>query len=200
VLVATGGLPLACAVNAATFTVSLLTLRTLPPGRPARTGGEPVTGALRAGLRYLARHRLLRTVLLVSLLTNLGFVGPMNVGLAIVSDERGWGSSGIGRLLAGFGAGAVLASLAMARLRWRGSVGTAVAAGAALQGFAVAGIAVAGSPWAGMVATFVAGLTSAVIGVLCGALIQARTTDSFRGRSAASAHLSPSASLRSPWQ
>jgi predicted MFS family arabinose efflux permease len=182
VLVAAGGLPVACVVNAATFVVSVLALRALPPGRPAESRREPVTAALRSGLRYLGRHRVLRTVLLVSLLTNLGFVGPMNVGLAIVSDERGWGSAGIGRLLAGFGAGAVVASLVMMRLRWRGGVGSALAASATLQGVAVAAIAVAGSAWTAVAATVVVGLTSGVMGVLCSALTQARTDDAFRGR------------------
>lgn len=182
VLVAVGGLPLACVVNAATFGVSVLALRGLPPDRPARSHREPVGAALRSGLRYLGGHRVLRTVLAVSLLTNLGFVGPMNVGLAIVSDERGWGSAGIGRLLAGFGAGAVVASLAMMRVRWRGGAGTAVAAGTALQGVAVAAIALAGSARTAVGAAVVVGLTSGVVGVLCSALIQARTDDAYRGR------------------
>jgi MFS family permease len=182
VLVATGGLPLACVVDAATFIVSVLALRALPPGPPTRPDREPVTAALRSGLRYLGGHRVLRTLVAVSLLSNLGFVGPMNVGLAIVSDERGWGAAGIGRLLAGFGAGAVVSSLAMMRLRWRGGVGTALAAGGTLQGVAVAAIAVAGSLTTAVVATVVVGLTSGVTGVLSSALTQYRTDDAFRGR------------------
>jgi predicted MFS family arabinose efflux permease len=182
VLVAAGGLTLACLVNAATFIISVLALRGLPPGLSARSSREPIFADLRSGLRYLGGHRVLRTILLVSLLTNLGFVGPMNVGLAIVSDERGWGSAGIGRLLAGFGAGAVISSLAMMRLRWRGGVGQALALGGALQGIAVAAIAVAGSAWTAVAATVVVGLTSGVMGVLTSALTQARTDDAFRGR------------------
>ncbi|GAA0533198.1 MFS transporter [Paractinoplanes ferrugineus] len=182
VLVAVGGLPVACVVNAATFLLSVLALRGLPPMRTARPVREPVTGALRSGLRYLRRHRLLRTILMVSLLTNLGFVGPMNIGLALVSDERGWGSAGIGVLLAGFGGGAVVASLAMVRVRWRGRVGVAMAAGIAVQGAAVSAVAVAGQQWAAVSATVVVGLTSGLVAVLTSALTQARTDDAFRGR------------------
>lgn len=196
VLVAAGGLPIACVVNAGTFVVSVLALRGLPPGRaaapsrePATTTSrdavpsrEPVVAALRAGLRYLGRRRLLRTILVVSLLTNLGFVGPMNVGLALVSDDRGWGSAGIGVLLAGFGGGAVAASLAMLRMRWRGGVGIAAAAGIVAQAVGVFAVAVADSVPAAVAATIVVGLTSGVVGVLLSALLQARTDDAFRGR------------------
>lgn len=182
VLVAAGGLPVACVVDAATFLISVLALRRLPPGRTAEPHREPVTAALRSGLRYLSRHRLLRTVLLVSLLTNLGFVGPMNIGLALVSDERGWGSAGVGALLAGFGAGAVASSLVMLRVRWRWGVGVAMAAGIAVQGLSVLAVAVAGRPVTAVAATVVVGLTSGVAGVLSSALSQARTDDAFRGR------------------
>ncbi|WP_433364789.1 MFS transporter [Actinoplanes sp. CA-142083] len=182
VLVAAGGLPVACVVDAATFLVSVMALRRLPPGPAAGPGSEPVTVALRSGLRYLGRHRLLRTVLLVSLLTNLGFVGPMNIGLALVSDQRGWGSAGVGALLAGFGAGAVASSLVMLRVRWRWSVGVAMAVGIAVQGLAVLAVAVAGRLETTVAATVVVGLTSGVVGILSSALTQARTDDAFRGR------------------
>jgi MFS family permease len=182
VLVAVGGLPTACLVNAATFGVSVLALRSLPPGRPAGPHGEPVMAALWSGLRNLGGHRLLRTLLVVSLFTNLGFVGPMNVGLALVSHERGWASAGIGALLAGFGSGAVAGSLAMLRLRWRGSVGTALAAGTAVEALAVFFVAVANHLWAAVTATVVVGLASGVVGVLATALTQASTDDAFRGR------------------
>ena len=39
-------------------------------------------------------------------LGDLGFVGPLNVGLTLLADERGWGASGMGWVLAGFGTGA----------------------------------------------------------------------------------------------
>jgi hypothetical protein len=182
VLVAVGGLPLACFVDAGTFVVSVLALRGLPPGRAAGVVHEPVIAALRSGLRYLAGHRLLRTLLIVSLLTNLGFVGPMNVGLALISDENGWGAAGIGALLAGFGGGAVAASLAMLRVRWRGGVGIAAAAGIAVQALAVFAIAMAGSVATAVAMTVVVGVTSGVTGVLLTALAQARTDDAYRGR------------------
>lgn len=183
-LVAVGGLPLACLVNAATFVVSVATLASVRP-RPvagaAQPGPpEPLVGALRAGVRYLLRNRVLRVVLLVSLLTNLGFVGPMNIGLALVSTVRGWGAAGIGDMLAGFGIGAVTGALLMIRVR---SGGRAVAAAcAAVQGGAVFTIAVAPHLWTAVLATTLAGLTSGPLAIVITSLVQRFTDDPFRGR------------------
>ncbi len=44
-------------------------------------------------------------------LGDLGFVGPLNVGLTLLADERGWGASGMGWVLSGFGVGAGAAAL-----------------------------------------------------------------------------------------
>ncbi len=180
VLVALGGLPLASAVNAVTFLVSVAALASVRPRSVASPVREPLLGALRAGLGYLGRHRMLRTLLLVSLLTNLGFVGPMNVGLALVAHLRGWGAAGIGDLLAGFGAGAVLGAVLMMRVPAKERLTTTACA--ALQGCAVFSIALAPSLWLGVAATAVAGLTSGPLAVVLTALVQRHTDDRYRGR------------------
>ena len=186
VLVAAGGLPLACLVNAATFVVSVASLASVRPRAAAAVAQsgprEPLLGALRAGLAYLVRHRMLRVLLLVSLLTNLGFVGPMNVGLALVSTARGWGAAGIGDMLAGFGVGAVTGALLMMRVR-SGSGGRVVAAVcAAVQGGAVFTIAVAPHLWTAVLATTLTGLTSGPLAIVVTSLTQRFTDDRFRGR------------------
>ena len=79
-LVAAGGPASACVVDAATFVVSVLSLRSLPPGPAAPAHREPITAGLRSGLRYLAGHPVLRTLVVVSRLANLGFVGPRRRG------------------------------------------------------------------------------------------------------------------------
>jgi predicted MFS family arabinose efflux permease len=182
-LVAFGGLSYACVVNAATFGVSVLALWSVRP-RPAAPSPATETAriALGRGLRYLAQHRVLRALLTVSLLTNLGFVGPMNVGLALVSADRGWGASGIGAMLAGFGAGAVAGSLTMLRVRVRGGVGIALAACTVLEAIAVFSVALAPRLAVAVIATAAAGLASGPLGVLITSLGQARTADAFRGR------------------
>ncbi|MFB9238820.1 MFS transporter [Plantactinospora siamensis] len=184
ILVAAGGLALACVVNAVTFAVSVLALLWVRP-RPAPPAAAPeadrrLTGALREGLGYLVRHRTLRILLLVSLLTNLGFVGPMNVGLALVSDLRGWGAAGIGQLLAGFGVGAIVGAAAMARLRLPER--STAAACAAVQGLAVFAVAVGGTRWFAVGCCVLVGMTSGPLAIVIVTVTQRMTEDRFRGR------------------
>lgn len=183
-LVAVGGLPLACLVNAATFMVSVATLASVRPRAVAENPHpgppESLVGALRAGLAYLLHHRVLRVLLVVSLLTNLGFVGPMNIGLALVSTARGWGAAGIGEMLAGFGIGAVIGAMPMSRVRRGERVIATVCA--AVQGSAVFTIAIAPRLWAAVLATTLAGLTSGPLAVVITSQVQRFTDDRFRGR------------------
>lgn len=150
-------------------------------GGPGPTG-TPLGAAVREGLRYLARHRLLRAVTLVGLLVNLGAVGPLNVGLALVADERGWGAGGIGVMLAGFGVGSVGGNLLMMRWRPAGRLGVIVAYCAAVQCGALFAIAVAPTPVWAFVATAVGGLAGGPQAVLLNGLTHAHTADSHRGR------------------
>ncbi|GHJ45094.1 MFS transporter [Catellatospora sp. TT07R-123] len=178
-----GGLPLACLVNAATFAVSVFALWSVRPApAPAAAARTPLAASIRDGLRHLAGHPVLRSTLGVSLLVNVGFVGPMNVGLALVADDRGWGAGGIGAMLAGFGAGAAVGSLAMLRVRPKRRLGPVLAAAAALQGAAVFSVALAPAAGWAVAATTVVGLTSGPLGVLLSALVQGHTADTHRGR------------------
>ncbi len=184
-----GGLPLACLVNAVTFGVSVLALWSVHP-RPAAAAPPsaaadprvPVLASVREGLRYLLRHPVLRATTLVSLLVNVAAAGPLNVGLAVVADQRGWGAAGIGLMLAGFGAGAAAGSLLMVRWRPAGRVGVLAAACIVLQGGAI--YAIAASPalgWAAA-ATALGGLASGPLAVTLNGLTHTHTADTHRGR------------------
>ncbi|WP_168200949.1 MFS transporter [Allokutzneria sp. NRRL B-24872] len=182
-LVAFGGLALACAANAVTFLVSLLAIRKLRP-RPIELAPErePYWESLRAGLRYLLSHKLLRTLMVVALLFNIGFVGPMNIGLALLSEERGWGPPGIGFLLAGFGAGAAIGALVMLRVRVRRHIGVGIAVCALGEAIGIAGATLAPNLGLAVASTLLIGLLGGPLGILCGSLSQANTDDAFRGR------------------
>ncbi|MEV0271713.1 MFS transporter [Hamadaea sp. NPDC050747] len=190
VLVATGGLPTALVVNAVTFGISVLALRSLKPSAVVPSPSDAPKGGLRDGLRYIAGHRVLRATILVGLLGNLGFVGPMNVGLALASQSSGWGATGVGLLLSGFGIGAIVAGLAMLRRPDRPSkglpgvrrIGPIAAVCFAVQGVAVVVPAVTHSLPLAVAATAVAGLTSGPAGILLGSLTQYATADAYRGR------------------
>ncbi|MEU0413337.1 MFS transporter [Streptomyces griseorubiginosus] len=161
--------------------------------RRDKAGARAVVGSawddLRVGLRYVRRHRVLAPLMLALALGDLGFVGPLNVGLTLLADERGWGASGMGWVLGGFGVGAGFASLLLAvrgRVPYAGHViayaclGGAVAIGA--LAFVPGVVAAAG-------VALLIGLLAGLSGALCGALLQTQADPAYLGRVTAVASL-----------
>ncbi|RMB87400.1 MFS transporter [Streptomyces shenzhenensis] len=146
-------------------------------------------GDLVGGLRYIRRHRVLAPLMVAIALGDLGFVGPLNVGLTLLADRRGWGASGMGWVLAGFGAGAGAMSLLLAvrgRLPRAGLV-----AGAAILAGSVAIGALAFVPYllAAVGVALLVGLLAGLSGALCGALLQTQADPAYLGRVTAVAGL-----------
>ncbi|MFB7448717.1 MFS transporter [Streptomyces sp. NPDC056194] len=183
--VALGGTAGAFGVAGVLFTLSIpllsaLRLRSLPAEDEARDG--TALRDLADGLRYLRGHRVLGPLMIVVLLSDLGFAGPFNVGLALLADQRGWGASGIGWILAGFGTGAGAASLLLTvwgRVPRAGAVsGWTMAVGAVCIG--ALGVT-AYLPVAVAVALSV-GLLAGLSGALCNALVQTECDPAYLGR------------------
>lgn len=153
------GTSTAFAVNAGSFAASALLLRRLPP-LPAADGGA-ATGLFAetvAGLRYAA-HAAVPRALAVGTLLLVSFAALDNVALVFLvkNDLHGSGTE-YGAAVAGFGAGMIVASLALTRIGRRrrpqhwlllgviaGSVGTAVTGVAPLLAVAVLGQVLAGA-------------------------------------------------------
>ncbi|MFE2234685.1 MFS transporter [Streptomyces sp. JL2001] len=183
--VALGGTAAAFGVAGLLFAASLplllgLKLRPLPE-EPATRSGTALRD-LSDGLRYLRGHAVLGPLMIVVALSDLGFVGPLNLGLALLSEARGWGAAGIGWILAGFGTGASAASLLLAvrgRVPRAGAVlGLTIALGAG----SIAALAqVPRLPVAVAVALSI-GLLAGLSGALCGALIQTECDPAYLGR------------------
>ncbi|MFB7593910.1 MFS transporter [Streptomyces sp. NPDC056160] len=183
--VALGGTAGAFGLAALLVGMSLPLLLTVRAGRPAdddRAGRPAVLGELRDGLRHIRQDPVLRPLVLAIALSDLGFVGPMNLGLTLLAQQRHWGSSGMGWVLAGFGTGAGAASLL---LTWRGRVPRAAVVTAVanlLSAVAVAALAqVPSVPAAAGVAVLI-GVSAGLAGALCGALVQARAGAAYIGR------------------
>ncbi|MFE6225715.1 MFS transporter [Streptomyces sp. NPDC057854] len=189
--VAVGGTASAFTVAGALFALSLpllaaLRLRPLP--REEAHDGTALSG-LADGLRYLRGHPVLGPLMIVVLLSDLGFTGPLNVGLAVLAEQRGWGASGIGWVLAGFGAGAGAASLL---LTVKGHVPrTGVVMGVTMVVGAVAIGALAHLPQLplAVLAGLSLGLLAGLSGALCNALIQTECDPAYLGRVSAVASL-----------
>ncbi|MEU3336027.1 MFS transporter [Streptomyces sp. NPDC006668] len=157
-------------------------MRELPPDDAVDGRGGTAWSDLVAGLRYIRRHRVLAPLVLAIALGDLGFVGPFNVGLTLLADERGWGASGMGCVLAGFGVGAGFVSLLLAvrgRLPHAGRVaGWALLAGAV----AVGALAFVPSLLAAVGTALAVGLLAGLSGAMCTALLQTHAASAYLGR------------------
>ncbi|MFF8730783.1 MFS transporter [Streptomyces sp. NPDC015171] len=187
--VAVGGASAAFALAGLLIAVSLpllisVRMRDLPEdGAP--TPGAPRTTALndlRAGLRYIRRHRVLAPLMLAIALGDLGFVGPLNVGLALLADHRGWGASGMGWVLAGFGTGAGAASLLLAVRGRLPRAGLVIGCACATGAVAVGALGFVATLPAAVGTAVLVGLLTGLSGALCGALLQTQADPAYLGR------------------
>ncbi|MET7516615.1 MFS transporter [Streptomyces sp. NPDC005480] len=191
--VALGGPAAAFGAAGLLFAISLpllmsLRIRDLPDD--GGKSGAPARNGLADGLRYIRRHRVLAPLVVVIALSDLGFVGPLNVGLTLLADQRGWGASGMGSVLAGFGVGAGAASLLLAvrgRVPHAGLVLAATMGGGAV---AIGALAFVPHLAAAVAVALVIGLLAGLSGALCGALTQTHADPAYIGRVTAVTSLS----------
>ncbi|WP_256639579.1 MFS transporter [Streptomyces murinus] len=184
--VAVGGACAAFALAGALIAVSvplLLSVRIRElPGERADGPRATAWADLSAGLRYIRGHRVLAPLMLAIALGDLGFVGPLNVGLTLLADHRGWGASGMGWVLAGFGVGAGAASLLLTlrgRLPRAGLVaGVTIVVGS----LAIGALAYAPGLWAAVGIALLVGLLTGLSGAMCGALLQTQADPAYLGR------------------
>ncbi|WP_412542326.1 MFS transporter [Longispora sp. K20-0274] len=122
-LVAVGGFPLACGLNAVSFAVSVVILAKIKPrfasgvrdAKPRRN----LLAEVGDGLRFVIGQPVLRGVFLV--LTTLEFcvTGPVNLAVPLRSVAQGWGAAGQGWMLGSLGVGgAAGALLVIVAKRW----------------------------------------------------------------------------------
>jgi MFS family permease len=150
------------------------------PGTPPRLSGY--WADLRGGVAFLVRHPLLGPLTVLGLLSNLAFVGPMNIGLAELAAQRGWHATGIGVLLTGFGLGAAGGAVLTNWWHIRRGAGIAVAVLCAVQGSAILAMGIAPGLWLAVLAATCVGLCSGPAGVTASVLAQAATPEELRGR------------------
>ncbi|MEU6808436.1 MFS transporter [Streptomyces sp. NPDC046831] len=163
-------------------------VRELPADGSATAGGT-ARRDLVAGLRHIRRHRVLAPLLLTIALGDLGFVGPLNVGLTLLADERGWGAPGMGWVLAGFGVGAGAASLLLAVRGRVPHAGRVIACTVLAGSVAIGALAYVPGVLAAVGVALLVGLLTGLSGALCGALLQTLTDPAYLGRVTAVAGL-----------
>ncbi|BAC73873.1 putative integral membrane efflux protein [Streptomyces avermitilis MA-4680 = NBRC 14893] len=137
---------------------------------------------LRDGLRYIRGHRVLAPLLVAIALGDLGFVGPLNVGLTLLAEQRGWGASGMGWVLSGFGTGAGVAALLLTVRGRLPHAGRVVAAAILPGSVAIGALAYAPSLVVAVGTALLVGLLAGLSGALCGALLQTQADPAYLGR------------------
>ncbi|MFG2812208.1 MFS transporter [Streptomyces sp. NPDC048410] len=163
-------------------------IRPLPTEQTAREAGTAWAGLV-DGLRYVRRHRVLGPLMLAIALGDFGFVGPLNVGLTLLADRRGWGATGMGWVLAGFGVGAGAVSLLLA-VRGRVPRAGLTAACSILAGsVAIGALAYVPVLPAAVGVALLVGLLAGLSGAMCGALLQTQADPAYLGRITAVASL-----------
>ncbi|MFI1571195.1 MFS transporter [Streptomyces anulatus] len=200
VAVATGGPTLAFAIAGALFALSLpllLSLRIRPLPGPVKHGGtvagdheertvteEKPTARqdLVDGLRYIRRHPLLGPLMIVIGLSELGFVGPLNLGLILLSEQRGWGAAGMGWIVAGFASGAAGAALLIAVRGRVPRAGLVMCLTVLVGATGIAAVAQIPSVPLAAATAAVVGLFIGLAGALCGALVQTVADPAYLGR------------------
>jgi MFS family permease len=180
-----GGVAAAFGVAGALFAVSLVLLiavRVGPlPGDGTEAGGLAWRD-LADGFRHIRANRALTALVVVGAAAELGLVGPLNIGVTMLANERGWGAAGLGWIISGFGIGAGVASLL---LTVRGRVpraGLVMCVGGGLGAVAAGALAYVPSLPAAVAVGALIGLAAGLGGALVGALLQALTSAAYLGR------------------
>ncbi|MGW5971182.1 MFS transporter [Streptomyces sp. NPDC055186] len=189
-----GGLAMGLGGAAAAFTVAgllfalslpfLLTTRIRPLPEPGEEQPEPGTAwkDLLDGLRYIRRHRLIGPLVAAGAVCELGLIGTLNIGMVLLNAERGWGPSGYGWIIGGFGAGAA-ASAALLTIAGRLPRAGLLLAGTLLVACTgAATIALVPALWTAVVLAVVIGLSAGVFGSLDSTLVQTAADPAYLGR------------------
>jgi MFS family permease len=189
VLVAAGGLALACAVDAVTFLVVLCCILAVrlprPPGRAERADAAVrlgVVAELRAGLRYAAGDETLRVMLLLVTAINALGMPVVSIGVLLRIEQEGWGVGALAGFEALFAAGAVLGSIGVAR---RGSVRRPAVVGAwwaVVQAVTIAAVALAPTRPMLLAAGALVGITAGPASAYLLGEVQARAQERYLGR------------------
>jgi len=178
------GAAAAFAVNAVSYlgmVAALLAIAYRDPERAAGGGGG-LLGDVAQGLRYIAGHETIRTLLLVTVAFSVLLRPVVELLPAFAAEVFGRGADGLATLLSSAGAGAILGSLVLARRGRTQGLTRLLGASGLLCGIAVAGFASTGAFWLGIVLMAVYGLLSNTNSICSQILIQNCVDPAMRAR------------------
>jgi MFS family permease len=184
-LLGLGGIAMVAAANAVSFAVSALALAFVRTGRvpePKAADPEPLWRGIRHGIRYVLREHRIARLLAVGLLVELSCAGPLNIGLALISDRSGWGTGGAGLLLTAFAIGSAASLVVVLVFPPAARAGTVLLVGIAGQGTSLALLGLSAPLGWGLAAYAGVGLMSGIISTIAMSLLQQWSDGPVRGR------------------
>ncbi|MGW2112296.1 MFS transporter, partial [Streptomyces sp. NPDC001948] len=175
--------PVAAGILFAVSLPLLLSLRISPlPGQEGAERSGTAWHDLADGLRHIRRHPLLGPLMLVVAVSELGFVGPLNLGMIMLARERDWGASGMGWVIAAFGVGAGASALLLAVRGRVPRAGLVMCLTVLLGAVAIGSLAYVPSVALAVAVACCVGLFAGLGGSLLGALVQTVTEPAYLGR------------------
>jgi MFS family permease len=182
------GIAVAVAIDALSFLISAATLwgiklKAVVSNAVMRSGN--LFASIRAGIEYVWRDPLLRSMFILMVAANFLFSGPMLVGIPVLADSRlAGGAAAYGTIMGAYGGGNLLGILITGSLilwlnRWMGPflVGVIVSFGVALGLMAVVQ-----STYAAFAILLVVGTGNGVLAITLITFLQRKTPQEMLGR------------------
>jgi MFS family permease len=182
VLIATIGVSMCMAVNAACQVISLAAIKALRVSEMTTTLREQGRGGgqVRSGVRLVRRDQMLRGPMLMVVVTGLfTWEYPVSIPL-LMTDTFDLGSAAFGAAMACFGAGALVGSVLAARKPL--STLRELAWTSLMWGVATFAVGLAPTVWATFVALALAGIFAVIFSSAAKTILQMRAAPEFRGR------------------
>jgi predicted MFS family arabinose efflux permease len=182
IVIARFGLPLAYAIDVATFGASIAAVLAISPQPPKGRQPEPALRAIREGLAFALRQRPIAGGFFVDLCAMV-LAMPRALFPAMAVGTFHAGATGLGLLYTAIGVGSVAGALlsgfvGRARRLGLGVVLSALAWGVCIALFGLSG----GNLWVALVFLALGGAADAISAICRGTILQTTTPDRLRGR------------------
>ena len=176
------GLPGLLAVNAISFVAIIGALFLMRPLPPIASRSVSILASVLLGARYVRRNPTLVWILVVSG-TIFSTVGPMGQLLPAVAGESLYnGVSWLSLLLTALGLGAFTGALFVMNVGRFRRLGRLFVAGAIVNGMGLVAFAITSEPVVSLAVAYVIGLSGTLMAGMGNNILQATTTDAYRGR------------------
>ncbi|GAA0929879.1 MFS transporter [Nonomuraea longicatena] len=170
------------AVDAITFLAGAALIAAMRVRPPRGTATGRVREDVRAGLRWLWRHRLLRTLAVTMGVANVAFCAAFAVFALLARERLGLAAAGYGFLLAAFGVGGLVGGFLSARVQRAVPARVLLRGGLVVEVVTHAVLAATTEPLLAGAVLAVFGAHGVNWGIIVATLLQRSVPDGLRGR------------------